>query len=117
MVHNAEASTHDNHASYDYIPDEETERVILEGTMEPPGSPSASTPFRCEVPTPYQQDLLDKSKEIYNGAAILITGATGSFGKVWHCLALIKNSLDPAEHVEASFDRVYSEESGGVLTR
>ena len=37
--------------------------------------------FRTEVLTPFQEDLLEKSKEIYNGANILITGATGSFGK------------------------------------
>ena len=30
--------------------------------------------FRTEVLTPFQEDLLEKSKEIYNGANILITG-------------------------------------------
>ena len=38
--------------------------------------------FRTEVLTAFQEDLLEKSKSIYNGANILITGATGSFGKV-----------------------------------
>jgi len=47
-----------------------------------PASKSVHDLFRTEVLTPFQEDLLEKSKEIYNGANILITGATGSFGKV-----------------------------------
>lgn len=39
--------------------------------------------FRTEIATPYQEDLLEKSKEVYDGASILITGATGSFGKAF----------------------------------
>jgi len=39
--------------------------------------------FRTEIPTAYQTELLEKSKEIYNGANILITGGTGSFGKAF----------------------------------
>jgi len=39
--------------------------------------------FRTEIPTAYQNELLEQSKAIYNGANILITGATGSFGKAF----------------------------------
>jgi UDP-N-acetylglucosamine 4,6-dehydratase len=44
---------------------------------------TASDLFRTEVLTPYQEELLEQSKSIYNGASILITGATGSFGKAF----------------------------------
>merc|ERR1711959_772486 len=52
-------------------------------------SKAATDMFRTEVLTPFQEGLLEQSKSIYNGASILITGATGSFGK-----AFLKRLLD-----------------------
>ena len=43
----------------------------------------ASQMFRTEIPSAYQAELLEQSKKIYNGANILITGGTGSFGKAF----------------------------------
>ena len=57
-------------------------RLIRQAAPSSPANKGVNELFRTEVLTPFQEDLLEKSKEIYNGANILITGATGSFGKV-----------------------------------